>query len=494
MHRVSLVSLIVLVLLSSVSHAQVGDARQVLRESADAIGGLERLRALRSVRVEETGGEYLVSTITRADAPPKLITQTMTTLRSASDTAMRRTMSQAIPMRAGRIVGTTITNRGVVASVRGPALAPGGTFDTMVASEELRLSPESVLLAAFDAADVRLGHDTVVGGVRHRVVAFTMDGAPVRVFIDAASHFPTRVALTRAYPTNVFWAMWGDLRFVTTWSAWAVEPSGVWYPRQRTVTLNGVPFREYVVTALELDAPVSPDSLAIPDSVRNAFSIRVAAERSVTRPPTLTPVEISDGVILYQGGYQAAAVRQDDGIVIIEGPESNAKSRAVLADVATRWPTARVKAVVSTSPMWMHIGGLREYAARGLPIYAVDANVPVVRALLASPHTQVPDSLARVRRSSTVRAVSSAVTIGAGANRIELRPARGQHSSSMLLVWFPGSRLLYASDVIIPDAFEPVFARAYAAELERIVRREGLDVERVFAEHLPAAPWGSGGR
>ena len=201
------------------------------------------------------------------------------------------------------------------------------------------------------------------------------------------------------------------------------------------------------------------------------------------------PVELADGVVLYQGGYQSGAVRQPDGVVIIEGAESNAKSAAVLADVAARWRGSRVKAVVSTSPMWMHVGGLREYAARGIPIYALDANVPVVRALLAAPHRQAPDSLARARVVPRVLPVSRLTAIGSGASRLELRPARGQHASAMLLVWMPGERLLYASDVVVPDAFEPVFTSAYRAELVRIVRREGLDVERVFAEHLPAIAW-----
>ena len=49
--------------------------------------------------------------------------------------------------------------------------------------------------------------------------------------------------------------------------------------------------------------------------------------------------------------------------------------------------------------------------------------------------------------------------------------------------------LLYASDVVLPDTFEPVFAAGYWAELGRVVRREGLSVERVFAEQLPATAW-----
>ena len=59
----------------------------------------------------------------------------------------------------------------------------------------------------------------------------------------------------------------------------------------------------------------------------------------------------------------------------------------------------------------------------------------------------------------------------------------------MMLVYLPEHRLLYASDVVVLDAFEPVFAAAYWAELASVVKREGIAVERVFAEHLPVTPW-----
>ena len=64
----------------------------------------------------------------------------------------------------------------------------------------------------------------------------------------------------------------------------------------------------------------------------------------------------------------------------------------------------------------------------------------------------------------------------------------------MMLVYVPEQRLLYASDVVLPDAFEPVFAAGDWEELARIVKRQGLAVERVFAEHLPATTWGDRAR
>jgi len=136
-------------------------ARDVVLASAEAIGGIDRLRALRGVRVEEVGSEYLVSTITRGDAPPRVISETVTTLRSGNDSVLRRTLVQAVPMRAGRFTTTTIVNRGVPAAIRGTALVMGANVDLTTASEELALSPERVLLTALDARDLRLGRDTV---------------------------------------------------------------------------------------------------------------------------------------------------------------------------------------------------------------------------------------------------------------------------------------------------------------------------------------------
>jgi hypothetical protein len=68
---------------------------------------------------------------------------------------------------------------------------------------------------------------------------------------------------------------------------------------------------------------------------------------------------------------------------------------------------------------------------------------------------------------------------------MELLPAHGIHGVAMLFVYWPGRRLLYASDMIIPPSFEPTFTAAYESELQRVVKRLGLDVATVYALHLP---------
>ena len=48
----------------------------------------------------------------------------------------------------------------------------------------------------------------------------------------------------------------------------------------------------------------------------------------------------------------------------------------------------------------------------------------------------------------------------------------------------PGHRLLHASDDVVPNPLVSMFASPSRVELDRLVRHEGLQVERVFAEHL----------
>ena len=259
-------------------------AREIVLASAEAIGGVERLRAVRAVRVEEVGGEYLVSTITRRDAPPRLIAQTDRHGSIGRDSVLRRTVAQILPMRAW--LGSARRRWSIEASRRQFAATATqqpahSTSRPRTRSSRCRrsacCSPRSM------RKDLRLERDTRLGGVPHHVVSLGVDGAPVRLFIDASSGFPTRVELVRAYPTNVFWAMWGDIRFVTTWSAWALERGGVWYPRQRSCRSTAMPFREFVVTALDLDSTARADSVAIPDSVRPAFATRAGAASGLLR-------------------------------------------------------------------------------------------------------------------------------------------------------------------------------------------------------------------
>jgi len=147
-----------------------------------------------------------------------------------------------------------------------------------------------------------------------------------------------------------------------------------------------------------------------------------------------------------------------------------------------------VKAVVTTSDSWPHFGGIREYVARGIPVYLLDLNVPQIRRALESSHRSHPDALAKNPREPILRPVSSRTVIGEGTNRIELYPSRGETGERMMLAFLPGNDggVLYASDLYQAGRGGPP---EYAWEVAEVARREHLAVKTVFAMHSGPAPW-----
>ncbi|MEO8999280.1 MAG: hypothetical protein ABI227_12125 [Rhodanobacter sp.] len=103
--------------------------------------------------------------------------------------------------------------------------------------------------------------------------------------------------------------------------------------------------------------------------------------------PGQPAVALEPGIIHIPGAWNVNLIRQDDGIVVLEGPISSGYSVRVLAEAHKRFPDLPVKAVITTSDSWPHIGGLREYVARDIPIYALR-----VRALGS---LDVPDHICR---------------------------------------------------------------------------------------------------
>lgn len=107
------------------------------------------------------------------------------------------------------------------------------------------------------------------------------------------------------------------------------------------------------------------------------------------------------------------------------------------AEAHKRFPNQPIRAVVTTSDVWPHLAGIREYAAEGIPIYALDLNQPILNRVIADPRTSKPDALARSPRKAQFHLVYDKEVLGTGANRLEIYPTRGETSGRQMMVYFP---------------------------------------------------------
>ena len=490
MNLKALIFTLPIVLLQSFAGAtQASHARDHLSEAVQQMGGEIALRSLKTVRIEAVGHRNMLEESERPEGPYIVEYDRITELRDLEHQRWKQTLIMKIGPQP-EFTSTLIAADGVAKSAFGPQLSPGSADDVQRAAESLELGPERVLFTALAASDLHSEVDTVLQSVPHHVVAFTWKTLPVRIFLNANTALPTAVEWKSAYPSEMFWSSWGDITNRLYYSFWWLCPGGIHYPMQWDWVNNGLPDHVMTITDIAINVDFPADVFAISADERAGFEKR----RKTTlddRPlgnPNRPAVELAKDIVHIPGSWNVTLVRQSDGIVVVEAPISSGYSIKVLAEAEKRWPGVPVKAVISTSDSWPHIAGVREYVARGIPVYAPDVNIPILSRLVASPRTEFPDALAKLPKKPDFHPVSGKASLGTGANRMEVYPLRGETSERQMMVYFPEHKLLYGSDPFQWDG-QKYFYPQTVWELMHAVEREKLAVDTFFMMHVAPTPW-----
>ncbi len=473
---------------SSFDNKRVND---LLQAAIKAMGGEAKLRALASLKIEGIGHSFALEQSERPEGPWIVSYEQVKELRDLTNRKLRRT-SESRNSQVPDWSGSTLIVAGEAAAIeRGGRMFPSGIAQFRDAQMQMALAPERILLTALEAADLTIGKDTTMQSVPHHVVKFTWQKIPVALYLNANTNLPTAVETLNVLPYEALWSVWGDFTTRTYFTFWTLEPGGLPYPRQLDTERNNQPFKSFTVINLKLNEPTAAESFNISEDIRKAFAARPVVRFGgipLGRPDR--PVqEIVPGIVKIPGSWDIAFVRQTDGIVIIEAPISSGYSAKVLTEATRRFPDLPVKAVISTSDAFPHIGGVREYVAQNIPIYALDLNRPILDRVIASTHLTFPDALQQKPRKANFKIVSKKTVVGTGANRLEIYPIRSESGERMVMVYFPEHKLLYGSDLvqIMPD--KSFFMPQYISELTEAAERENLTVEKVFAMHAAALPW-----
>jgi hypothetical protein len=329
--------------------------------------------------------------------------------------------------------------------------------------------------------------------VHQNVVVFTLDGAPVRVYLNADTHLPTAVDYSGPLARSGYWAFLGDVTQRTYYGFWWLAKGGIHLPLQWNITSNDLPSQMVMIRKLEINVPVDDSQFSIPPDVQARFNPD-APVRTYDQIPLGLPnepaKEIAPGVIFIPGRWNVTLVKQADGVVVIEAPISSGYSAKVIEEAKRRFPGIPIKAVITTSDSWPHLAGIREYVADGIPVYALDRNRPILERIIEMPYTSRPDLQQRAPRKPIFNLISGKVSLGNGPNRIEIYPIHGETSERQMMVYFPEYRLLYGSDPFqqLPDG--SFFYPQTVSELMEAVQHNHLNVQRFFMMHIGPASWG----
>jgi glyoxylase-like metal-dependent hydrolase (beta-lactamase superfamily II) len=251
---------------------------------------------------------------------------------------------------------------------------------------------------------------------------------------------------------------------------------GVMFPGRIVRTQGGHPVLDITVSAAKSNPPVAID---VPEQVRS-FAV----------PPVNVAVEkLADGVYYLKGGsHHSVAVDQRDHVVVVEGPQDEARSLAVIAKVKETVPNKPIRYLVNTHAHFDHSGGLRTYVAEGATIVTHQLNRPYYEQAWASARTINPDALAKASKPAAFETFTDKHVLSDGHRTIEVHQIAGSgHNDAYAMVFLPAEKILIEVDAWapVPPNAPPPAPSPFAINLYDNIQRLKLDVRQIAALHGP---------
>jgi glyoxylase-like metal-dependent hydrolase (beta-lactamase superfamily II) len=308
---------------------------------------------------------------------------------------------------------------------------------------------------------------TAKGGTVSQVT-FTAPGKQKVVGTISADHLVEKVESWIDNPVL------GDMHIETTYSDYR-DFGGVRFPAKMVQKQGGFPVFELSVT--EAKANVALD-VNVPDSVRQATppAVRVTTEK------------LADGVWYLTGGsHHSVLVEFADHVALIEAPQNEERSTAVIAEVKKLTPTKPIRYLVNTHHHFDHSGGLRTYVAEGATIVTHKENQAFYQQAFKPVRKLNPDRLAQAKKKAKIIAVDAKHVLSDSTRAMEIHLIQGNpHNTGILMAWFPKDKLLVEVDVytpLAPNASPPATPNPATVNLYENIQRLNLDVSQIAPLH-----------
>jgi glyoxylase-like metal-dependent hydrolase (beta-lactamase superfamily II) len=332
---------------------------------------------------------------------------------------------------------------------------PGAVGDRL---HQLWATPHGVIKAAL-ANSGRVDGNTVTVSIDGREFKATLNAQNL---VEKVSYLSTN-EVVGDYPIEVTYTDYADF-------------SRIKFPRHIVQTEDGHPTLDITVSEVKPNAPVL---IGVPANVVSA------------PPPVLTVSvdKLADGV-WYFGTPNARnwAVEFADHVVVVEGIGSEARSLAVIDEIAKLVPNKPIRYVINTHAHYDHAGGLRTYVAKGVTVVTHERNKPFFEKAWARPRTIAPDLLSQSPKPAVFETVSDKKVMTDGMRTLEIYFMKGtSHHVANLMVYLPKEGLVYYGDGYNPPAGNDPrdFARTpeQMIDLYRVITTNNLDVKTIAPAH-----------
>jgi glyoxylase-like metal-dependent hydrolase (beta-lactamase superfamily II) len=474
--------------------------------TADAMGGGTALQTVQTQKVVASGAWFEPEqTFRPEDDPRQVSTFNYTLSQDLSGDRLRYDWSRDISPPTQIYAETVDRDQGIVTGTDGSGPNPAAMPSVRVATVRKlnRLTSPLVLMRAAlaDPASVEVRQDETFESKTYHVFALTKEQpSPIRLFIDPDTFLPVKADTLEDDP------YYGDTLHEVLYSDW--QPQGaIMMPFKLTQRLTGlgrtITLQTEVRSKVENDVALSSDLFAIPAELRVAANAADAARgermaqwflrREFGGFPSFTDQGLSvpvnetrpgSGVFFVTGGtHNSLIVERTDHLIVVEPVLYESRSQAVIAQIKTLFPNKPIRYVIATHFHVDHGGGVRAYAAEGATVVVGEASRAHFEAVLAAPHTVVPDSLQNHPNKAEVLAVPTGGGLQLSDGAVAVYSVLNQtHAADMVVPFVPAENLLFVSDLLNPSG-PTIAAASIPLPLQQTFSRFSLTVKTIAGGH-----------
>jgi glyoxylase-like metal-dependent hydrolase (beta-lactamase superfamily II) len=203
--------------------------------------------------------------------------------------------------------------------------------------------------------------------------------------------------------------------------------------------------------------------------------------------------QLRAGVWFLTGGsHNSMVVEQANGVVVIEPPLYNERSRAILDWIAAE-PSLEGKSVthvIVTHFHHDHAAGVREFAAEGAIVVASAASKDFYTKILSAPSTIWPDTLAQSPVPTTITTVPAggSYTVDDATNPVTAYHIASGHANDLIMIYLENGGYLFESDLYNPGNGGQAIVADFAVELLEAIWDYAPETTTVVGGHAWYAP------
>jgi glyoxylase-like metal-dependent hydrolase (beta-lactamase superfamily II) len=410
---------------------------------------------------------------------------------------------------------------GLAPQAEAPNTTPINANGTFTQKLDINLLPPAFLQLAASATNATVSQRSV-GGKKYTVVTFPVEQKAPSGQAYSISGYIDSENMVAKVETKVDDPLIGDVLVEQTYSGYK-DFGGVKFPTHIVQTRAGLAWSDLTVADVKANGstpqplvqggrggagrggPPAEGRGGAPEGRGGGAGRGAAAEgrgapaegrgagapgggRGAAAAPTAK--KLADGIYMITGGYRSVAVEMKDHIVLIEAPNNNDTTTAIIAEVHKAIPNKPITYVVNTHQHADHSGGLRAAVAEGATIITHSSNKPLYEKWFTNTRTLVqPDALSKSEKKAKFEYMGDKKILKDNVNTIELYHLNNvAHAEDMIVAYLPKIKTVVEADAFnAPAANAPPpqtingLEKLLASELDRLK----IDYTTLIPIHQP---------